>query len=204
MDERPMETMQETIKVIKKADPDFKIAFAGNVHAELMDDVDDYCFSLELQLPEGALEKRKEEGKTTTFYTSCAQPFPNSFTFSPPAETAWYGWHAASLNLDGYLRWAYNSWVMEPLLDSRFITWAAGDTYFVYPGGRTSIRFEKLVEGIQAYEKIQILKKEFKEENNQKALGKLQKILDRFTIENLDKNPAATLVEEGKKVLNSF
>ncbi|HEY5368179.1 MAG TPA: DUF4091 domain-containing protein [Hanamia sp.] len=36
--------------------------------------------------------------------------------------------------------------------------WPSGDTYFVYPGGRSSIRFERLREGIQDYEKFKILR----------------------------------------------
>ena len=61
----------------------------------------------------------------------------------------------------GFLRWAYNSWVEDPIRDSRFRKWAAGDTYLVYPEGRSSIRFERLVEGIQDWEKIRLLKTEF-------------------------------------------
>ena len=36
MDERPMEVMQKTLKVIRKADPDFKVSLAGNYHEEKM------------------------------------------------------------------------------------------------------------------------------------------------------------------------
>ena len=50
---------------------------------------------------------------------------------------------------------------MDPIRDSRFRKWAAGDTYLVYPEGRSSIRFERLVEGIQDWEKIRSLKTEF-------------------------------------------
>lgn len=204
MDERPMEVMQETIKVIKAADKDFKISFAGGKHPEIFEEIDDYCLSLDESFPEEIKKKRKQNGKISSFYTSCSQPFPNSFTFSPPAETAWYGWYAAAQNLDGYLRWAYASWVLEPLLDSRFTTWAAGDTYFVYPGGRTSIRFEKLIQGIQAYEKIQILKKEFSSTNNQKALTKLEETLKLFDQKNLERIPASEAIKKAEFIINSF
>lgn len=46
----------------------------------------------------------------------------------------------------------------DPLTDSRFRAWLAGDTYLVYPDARSSIRFERLREGIQDAEKIRILK----------------------------------------------
>ena len=46
-------------------------------------------------------------------------------------------YYSSKKHLDGYLRWAYNSWPLEPLLDSRFRSWAGGDTYLVYPGARS-------------------------------------------------------------------
>lgn len=59
--------------------------------------------------------------------TCKAVTYPNTYTFSPPAESAWHGWYAANKNFDGYLRWAYNSWNENPLTDTRFISWGAGD-----------------------------------------------------------------------------
>ncbi|MDE7152547.1 MAG: DUF4091 domain-containing protein, partial [Candidatus Amulumruptor sp.] len=35
---------------------------------------------------------------------------------------------------------------------------APGDTYFIYPDGRTSIRYERMVEGIELAEKIKALR----------------------------------------------
>lgn len=204
MDERPMEAMMETIKVIRKADTDFKISFAGSLHPELFDQVDDYCLSMEESFPEEILKKRTQEGKISTFYTSCAHAAPNSFTFSPPAQTKWYGWYAAKEGLDGYLRWAYNSWVLEPLLDSRFRTWAAGDTYLIYPGGRSSVRFEMLVEGIQAYEKIRILKTEFRKEGNHQRLEKLKSALTLFELDRLQDASADDIIRSAQNILNSL
>ena len=42
MDERPMDVMQKTLKVIRKADPEFKVSLAGNYHAEIEPDLYDY------------------------------------------------------------------------------------------------------------------------------------------------------------------
>ena len=36
--------------------------------------------------------------------------------------------------------------------------WPAGDTFLVYPGSRSSIRFEKLREGIVDFEKIRLVR----------------------------------------------
>ena len=39
-----------------------------------------------------------------------------------------------------------------------FGIWPSGDCFLVYPGNRTSIRFERLRDGIEEYEKINILR----------------------------------------------
>ena len=58
------------------------------------------------------------------------------------------------------LRWAYNSWAENPQYDSRFGPWISGDTYFVYPFNRSSVRFEKLIDGIEVAEKVRQLRNE--------------------------------------------
>ena len=132
------------------------------------------------------------------------RPYPNIFTFSPPAESAWFGWSAAKEGLDGYLRWAYNSWVIEPLLDSRFYTWAAGDTYLVYPGARTSLRFEHLISGIQAYEKIRILREEYIRTKNYRSLKKLDKLLSAFDETTMEHTPASETINRANRILNQY
>ena len=192
MDERSIEVMRKVLKIIRQADPEFKISMAGNLYEELLDELDDYCIPLELKYADEAIAKRRADGKTTTFYTCCAEAYPNTFTFSEPAEAEWLGLYAVKANLDGYLRWAYNSWVSEPLLDSRYITWAAGDTYLVYPESRTSIRFERLVSGIQDFEKIRILKQELKSG----ALKRLNSILQSFDEKKIPAAPASFFVNQ--------
>lgn len=204
MDERPMPVMQETLKVIRKADPDFKVSLAGALHEELSDELDDYCVALRMKYPEEMKEKRRAEGKITTFYTSCEEPRPNTFTFNPPAECEWFSWYAAKENLDGYSRWAFNSWVIEPLLDSRFYTWPGGDTYLIYPGARTSMRFERLISGIQAFEKVRILKEEFESKGNKRSLSKIKTTLNLFNETTMDSIPASEIVSKANKVINGF
>ncbi|SEG09254.1 DUF4091 domain-containing protein [Parabacteroides chinchillae] len=205
MDERGLEAMQEAIKVIRNADPEFKISLAGNYHKEIEPELYDYCLGYGNNFPADIKATREKAGKISTVYTCCAEPFPNTFTFSAPAEATWIGWHAMAGNYDGYLRWAYNSWTADPLRDSRFRTWAAGDCYIVYPE-RSSIRMEHLIEGIQDYEKIRILREELATKNNKSKLDKLNKLVSQFTPEGLaetQKDPTA-MVEEARKVLNSF
>src|SRR5699024_1920232 len=126
------------------------------------------------------LKERKENDLITTFYIYCGNSFPNQFTFSDPAEANFLGWYAMANGFDGFLRWAYNSWVEEPFKDSRFRTWPAGDTYTVYPGGRSSIRHERTREGIQDYEKIRIIKKKLEEEGKEDDLEELNSAIDKL------------------------
>jgi hypothetical protein len=110
------------------------------------------------------------------------------------------GIYSAAKGMDGYLRWAYNSWPANPLTDSRFTAWPAGDTFQVYPGPLTSIRFEKLIEGIQNYEKIQILRELYK--NDPVKLAQLEKLLKEFVIQKLSTQPAAEMLPAVKSFLN--
>lgn len=204
MDERPMKDMMEAFKIIREADPNYKVSLAGSLHEELSDDLNDYCVAIGMKYTEEMKKKRKEEGKITTYYTCCSESQPNTYTFSDPAEAAWLSWYAAKENLDGYLRWALNSWTLEPLLDSRFYSWGAGDTYMLYPGGRTCIRYENLVDGIQAYEKIRILKAELQAKGKTSTLKKLDKILESFDEVQLMKTPASVVVEKANKFIDSL
>lgn len=204
MDERPVDVMKKTIEIIKKADPDFKIALAGNYHSEIEPDIYDYSISLSQVFPSNVLARRKKENKISTYYTSCTHTNPNTFTFSNPAESVWLGFYLAKDEVDGFLRWAYNSWVKTPLTDSRFRSWAAGDTYLVYPEGRSSIRFEKLIEGVQVYEKINILKKIYLESNNVSGLNKINKILSIFSLEDFPHVSADITVEKALKMLKEL
>lgn len=204
MDERPMKDMLVTLKVIRKADKDFKVSLAGTYHDELVKELHDYCIAIGEKFPAEVIKSRKEAGQVTTYYTCCTEPRPNTFTFSAPAEAEWLGWFAAKENLDGYLRWALNSWVKNPLQDSRFTAWAAGDTYMIYPEGRSSIRFERLIEGIQSYEKIRILKEEFEKKGNKSAIKKIDKILKAFDEFSLEEIPAATVVTKAKEAINKY
>ena len=197
MDERPLESMQAVLGLIRKVEPAFKISLAGNYHEPVIYDIVDFSetFSGKQEFPESAKAKRKELGLTTTFYTCCAEAHPNMFVISNPDEAAWLGWFAQADGYDGYLRWAYNSWTLDPLTDARFRTWPAGDCFVVYPGGRGSVRFSKLVEGIQDFEKVRILRAQWQKEGNEAKLAQLTEVLKPFTSDKiLEEGPAKALI----------
>ena len=206
MDERPMEAMREAIKVIKGADPDFKISLAGGYHPEIQADLYDLCIPYGNNYPADIKAEREKKGQFSTYYTCCAETFPNMYTFSAPAEATWTAIHAVAGNYDGYLRWAVNSWPEDPLRDSRFRSWGAGDCFSIYPGPRSSIRFERLTEGIQDCEKIRILREELKSKGKTAELNKLNQIVSKFTPEGLSKTQqsADVMVNELESMINSL
>lgn len=177
MDERAPEDMQATLKVLESAAPELGVSLADN-HKSYRDYpwIKDICVGAGNKVTKEEIAARREKGLITTYYVCCSDRFPNMFTFSSPAESVYAAWYAVAADFDGFLRWAYNSWVENPLTDSRFRTWPAGDTYMVYPDARSSIRFERLVEGIQDVEKIRVLRKKYTEENTPESLSKLKQL----------------------------
>ncbi len=205
MDERGIDEMRNMVALLNEVAPEFGIAYAGNYLEELNHALDDLCVHISPQLEKELISARVDKGMTTTFYTMCARPeHPNNFTFSPPAEQAWLGWHAAARGFTGFLRWAYNSWVEDPLRDSRFRTWPAGDTYQIYPGPRSSIRFERLREGIQDFEKIRILRQYAVEKGQQERLNELDTVLKNFNIQEIQKTQADYWLNKGKAELDKL
>jgi hypothetical protein len=202
MDERPMKDMQAVIRLLKSIDPAWKISLAGEWHPEIEKDIDDYCIASKWKFPDAVLKERQALGKSSTWYTCCTEKYPNMFTFSPPDEAVWTGWYTAATRMDGFLRWAYNSWTQSPLTDSRFRAWPAGDTYQVYPGPLSSVRFEKLIEGIQDFEKINELRRWYLAKNDTGKLKELEAALQTFTIEKLSQQSAQQMVEKYKHLLN--
>ncbi|MCQ2149123.1 MAG: DUF4091 domain-containing protein [Bacteroidales bacterium] len=160
MDERPMEQLIAARKIVQSADPGFKIAGAVNYSPEVVDIMYDVSVCINhSDLPESVLSTREAEGRKTTIYTCCSPEHPNTFTFSPLAEAEYLGLSNAARHYGGYLRWALCSWPEGPCSDSRFRSWVSGDTYLLYPEG-SSIRFERLLQGVQDFEKVRILREE--------------------------------------------
>ncbi|MBR4966686.1 MAG: DUF4091 domain-containing protein [Bacteroidaceae bacterium] len=205
MDERSLQQMQAAIKVIKEYAPGMKISMAGNYHPEIEADIYDYCldiFAYGAYTPE-LLATRRAQGKVSTFYTCCSAEYPNLFTFSDPADAAFIALEALAKDLDGYLRWAYNSWTVTPEEDSRFTAWPAGDTYVIYPFSVSSIRWERLVQGIQLFEKYKILLAEAKNVGDEARVVELEKLLRSVDIKKISTDSEA-IVEGFGNVLNAM
>jgi hypothetical protein len=146
------------IRVIKAHSPAWKITYAGNWHTELDSLLNDYSPIITSEPSQQEVRDRSARASTTTYYVCCTPQKPNTFVFSPPIEGRYIGWYAAAYGYDGFLRWAYDAWPTDPVRDARHTLWPAGDEFLVYPGANSSIRFEKLREGIVDYEKMRILR----------------------------------------------
>ena len=162
MDERGPEDTKATADCVKKFAPRLKIAMPGNHPPSHFKGIDipNYCQFI-AHIDDAFVAEvgaRRSQGKVTTYYVCCGPRRPNTFTFSPTDEQVWLGYYAAAKQLDGFLRWAFVNWPRDPLYDSSFGPWPAGDTFLLYPGPRSSVRWEMLRDGIEEAEKIRLLR----------------------------------------------
>lgn len=164
MDERAPEDVAKVVQFVQKHAPGMRISMAGNrkpsdfkgitidVYSQILFS---HCVTPEF-LAEAA--DRRAKGLITTHYVCCSPTYPNTFMSSGPGEAFWCGASPAFLGLDGFLRWAWNSWPQNPKEDATYWNWRAGDTFLCYPNGEPSWRFLDLRNGIIAAEKVRIMK----------------------------------------------
>ncbi len=204
MDERPKDLLEHAYAIVYKAEKNFKIEGAVNYFgpevAERMYDIS-FLFREALLTPE-QLSSHLAKGNKVTIYTCCNPQRPNTFIDSNPSESAFLGWFVASVGYSGYLRWAYNSWVKDPCVDARFRTWRAGDCYLVYPDG-TSIRMERLIEGIQDNEKIRILREGLDARKTALLDAQLLKF-QQIDWDTVSDSEVSKLVNDSKALIRSF
>ena len=152
-----------------------KSAAMGHFNASLLEVIrraDTVSVSSMAAKPELELYKKMAAGRAggareyrTNIYT-CTEHFPNSFVWSMPAESYWTILFSASLGATGFLRWAYDAWVEDPLRDTTHCAFEAGDCFLIYPDRpgspapqcRSSVRLEKLAQGVRDVNKLLLLK----------------------------------------------
>lgn len=187
LDERPDGLLRAARDLVRKYAPEFKFVSAVNAPTGMTKDIYDvspvigHAGSVLGGLP----EQRRAEGKKTTFYVCVYPQVPNTFTRSPLAEAEWLGFFAAANKLDGFLRWAYNSWNRNPFEKTDFGNFPPGDCFLVYPGGLSSLRFEKLRDGLEELEKVNILRSRATKSGRAKAaVEKMDaQLAELFTVE---------------------
>jgi len=208
MDERSPQDMKTTLEFLQKVAPEFGVSLADNHKSyKQYPYLKDISIGISATFEPEDLAYRKEHGLISTYYVCCSDRFPNTFTFSDPSEATYIAWYATALRLDGFLHWSYNSWVENPVIDSRFRTWPAGDTYLVYPGNRSSIRFERLREGIQDAEKIRILREQLALSSGNDVpaqFARLNEEVNKFNYDKVPPIPCSEMLSQGKKVLEEL
>lgn len=121
---------------------------------------------------------RRDNKQETTMYTA-TEHVPNSFTKSIPVESYWSVMFAGSLNTTGFLRWAYDAWVADPLEDSTHWSFPSGDCFLVYPSfkddkeyeSKFSLRLAKLDEGVRDVNKLYMMR-----ESSPEISAKIEKL----------------------------
>lgn len=201
MDERSMADMKNAMDIVDTAAPGMKISLAGNYHPEIADRLYSLTITQGDQFPPQVVADRRAKGLISSLYTCCSSPEPNLFSNSAPGDAAWLPVHCVATGHDGYLHWSWMNWTDQPMTDTRFKLFAPGDTYFIYPDAKSSVRFERLIEGIELSEKVRALRNEFIAEGNVQALSALDDALTIF-MHPKPRNNAST----GKQIqfLNDF
>ncbi|WP_432643738.1 glycoside hydrolase domain-containing protein [Clostridium perfringens] len=179
MDERSMDDLKASVDLIEsitnQSGEHFKISSAMNYQSgndySFLDRIDDISIGLShinhnSDDMKNMAAHRQELGLLTTIYT-CTGDYPNSFTISDTAESAWTMWYSLAQNTDGFMRWSWDGWVENPLENVSYKYWEPGDPWFIYPAEKDSKtntfystpRLERLKEGIRDINKAKYLMK---------------------------------------------
>lgn len=113
------------------------------------------------------LADREKAGLRTTLY-SCTEHRPGNFSLSAPMESYWSVVNAGKAGTAGFLRWAYDAWVEDPLNDATHNAFEPGDCFLIYPAEKTasdktcksSVRLERMAEGVRDVNKLLLMEKE--------------------------------------------
>lgn len=203
MDERGFNNMLDAYRVAQEAVPGIKMALAGTHHKELVDKLYDYCIGFGEHFTDEELAARKARGWKSTTYTCCSNTEPNLFSNSLPAEAAYLPVFCVANKFEGYLHWSWMNWADNPLTDTRFRLFAPGDTYLIYPGPRSSVRYERFIEGVAMAEKVRILREEYAAKGNNAALDALNKQVEAFAPAGIPTGQtAAGMVNALQQLLN--
>ena len=205
MDERDATTLQACIDLIHSIQSgkgeSFKISAAINSNLidqwDLLDQIDDISFSLvaiddHIESFEALCSHRDAIGLTTTIYTTTGQ-YPSSFVTSDPADTLFSLLYSYRFGANGFLRWSYDGWNEDPLINADYGDFQSGDPFLVYPKEELvepyitpSYRLLLIRYGLSMIHRIEYLK----QQGDSSILSKLQTwVYPRFSI---DSNQYAT------------
>ncbi len=210
MDEVPKEEMEAVIGLIRFNDKDWKIGLAyGHAPGESviasLYDVSGYY--------ESETDVQTYANQVTTFYTSCSLRRPNNYVAADanPADMAAMPWYAMVREHDGYLRWAFDNWKSHNPLDLRDGSFTAGDFSFVYRNSNDkdmtvipSARSELLRDGIEDYEKVQVLRNVMLRCEKEDLLTRLQETVNTFSTGQLMAGQSVELISQARALLHEM
>ncbi|MGM0124588.1 hypothetical protein IGI37_001966 [Enterococcus sp. AZ194] len=173
MDEAPVEILRDAVKLVKSVKnargQHLKLACAINYQAfdaHFLNEFSDISINMaQVGNREMFIEmvtSRKIKNQKTTLY-NCVGDYPSMFVYSDPQETAFILWYCASLKTTGFLRWALDAWVEDPVNSLNHWFWESGDSLLIYPHRENeehpypSLRFQQLVQGVIAVRKYRYL-----------------------------------------------
>ena len=84
MDERDMESMKAVMALLKRIDPEWKTALAGNYHPEIAIDIFDYCIIIHGKFDQDIL-KDTEGRRQTKYILYCMRGKPSQYVYLLPS-----------------------------------------------------------------------------------------------------------------------
>ena len=163
VDERPYEELEKVLDLVDEVSGKrfkFNVALnSGSLKNPLLDRIEYVSINVGIcdeHTQSECVRRREELGLVTSIY-NCTTNFPNCFARSNPSENIWAIWDTLRNKTDGFLRWAYDLMTLDPMECSDNPDFESGDQNYVYPGNRSSVRFECLKEGIRDAVKVQLL-----------------------------------------------
>ena len=167
LDELKRDDVKACSELLAKCAPSFKFQMSGNRNPSMFEGIRIDNYSQELRNPSyvderfrATLAERKAKGIITTAYVCCNPPRPNCLVRSPLHEQRWLGLYLYALGVDGFLKSTSHRWMnhVDPLVDTNCRPhFPCGDSFLLYPGARSSVRWESLRDGWEDYEKLACL-----------------------------------------------
>ena len=164
LDELPRAETAAAAAVVRRHAPSLKFQMSGNRAPSQFKGIVIDSYSQGMHKPSyfppefiGEVAARKSAGLITTIYVCCEPQRPNCLVLSPLVEQRWLGLFMAAKGFDGFLKSTSHRWppAVDPLEDSSCLPhFPCGDSFLLYPGPRSSLRWESLRDGFEDYEKV--------------------------------------------------
>ena len=151
MDERGLDQLRPAVELLERITTQdgkqFKIFSAFNYNGSedysFTDRIDDISIAIgnvshSSDTMRKLCEHRKSLGLTTTIYT-CTGHYPSNYIISDPIDPNYVVWYTMCQSADGFMRWAWDNWVSDPLNNPNYKYWEPGDGWFIYPTEKNEV-----------------------------------------------------------------